>query len=97
MTGAWYTIACGSSGSHTASLTGGPMTFTLDPDADFVPNESCTVTVVAANVTDQDTDDPPDTMTANYVFSFTTSRRRWASTPSRARPHLAATTARSCA
>ncbi len=72
VTGAWYTIACGSSGSHTASASGGPTTFTLDPTTDFVANESCTVTVVAANVSDQDTDDPPDTMAANYVFTFTT-------------------------
>ena len=30
------------------------------------------MTVLAANVTDQDTDDPPDNMAANYVFTFTT-------------------------
>ena len=29
------------------------------------------MTIVAANVTDQDTDDPPDAMAANHVFSFT--------------------------
>ena len=51
---------------------GGPTTFTLDPDADFAANESCTVTVLAADVTDQDTDDPPDTMAPNYVFTFQT-------------------------
>ena len=48
------------------------------PGRDFASGETCTVTVVAANVTDQDTNDPPDTMTANHVFGFTTvaSRRR---------------------
>ncbi len=68
----WFSIACAVSLGHTASASGGPMTFTFDPDANFASNESCTVTVFAANVTDQDTNDPPDAMTANYVFSFNT-------------------------
>ena len=32
----------------------------------------CTVTVFAAQVSDQDTDDPPDQMAADHVFAFTT-------------------------
>jgi uncharacterized protein len=72
VTDGWYTITCGTSGSHTASVSGGPSTFTLDPSADFATNEACTVTVRAADVTDQDTNDPPDAMAADYVFSFTT-------------------------
>jgi uncharacterized protein len=68
----WYSIACATSGSHTTTATGGPQTFVLDPDAGFVPNETCTVTVNAAQVTDVDALDPPDTMAADYVFSFTT-------------------------
>jgi len=51
---------------------GGPTTFTLDPTTDFAFSESCTVTVLASEVTDQDTVDPPNNMSANYVFSFTT-------------------------
>ena len=72
VTGSWYSISCGSSGSHTATASGGPTTFTLDPDSDFVEGETCIVTIVAADVTDQDTIDPPDAMAADYVFSFTT-------------------------
>lgn len=72
VTGAWYSIVCDSSGSHTASVSGGPTAFTLDPDGDFVEGETCTVTVVAADVNDQDTVDPPDTMAADYVFGFAT-------------------------
>src|SRR5438128_6804981 len=72
VTGSWYSISCGTSDGHTATVSGGPTTFTLDPNADFVQGETCTVTVFAANVTDQDTNDPPDNMAANYVFSFTT-------------------------
>src|SRR2546423_3116363 len=72
VTGSWFSISCSSSGGHTAASSGGPTTFTLDPDSDFVGSETCTVTVFAANVTDQDATDPPDNMAANYVFSFNT-------------------------
>ncbi|MBN1217989.1 MAG: lamin tail domain-containing protein, partial [Anaerolineae bacterium] len=44
----------------------------LDPDLDFANGETCTVTILAAQVSDQDTDDPPDTMSADDTFSFTT-------------------------
>ena len=70
--GSWFAIACTTSGPHTATASGGPTTFTLDPDADFADGEACTVTIVASQVTDQDTDDPPDTMAADFSFSFTT-------------------------
>ncbi|HJR79399.1 MAG TPA: ExeM/NucH family extracellular endonuclease [Anaerolineales bacterium] len=72
VTETWFTLSCDTSGAHTALVSGGPTTFTIDPDTDFVESESCTVTVLAAQVTDQDTDDPPDAMEADYVFSFTT-------------------------
>ncbi|MGH3065898.1 MAG: Ig-like domain-containing protein, partial [Gaiellaceae bacterium] len=70
--GSWFDITCASSGAHTATVSGGPATFTLNPDADFAGDEDCTVTVFASQVTDQDADDPPDNMTANYVFGFGT-------------------------
>jgi hypothetical protein len=72
VTGSWFTIACTTSGLHSAAVSAGPTTFTLDPDADLVDGEACTVTIVAAQVSDQDTDDPPDTMAADFSFSFTT-------------------------
>ena len=71
--GTWFTIVCGTSGAHSATVSGGPTTFTLDPTTDFVPGESCTVTVVAAQVKDQDTDDPPDFMAGNSTLTFSTS------------------------
>jgi len=71
--GSWFTISGSLSGSHTATVTGGPTIFTLDPDVDFNNSETVTVTVVAANVTDQDTNDPPDNMAADFSFSFTIS------------------------
>lgn len=73
--GNWFQIACGPSGTHDTSnsgVTGGPTTFTIDPNTDFAYSEMCTVTVFAAQVTDQDTNDPPNNMDANAVFSFTT-------------------------
>jgi uncharacterized protein len=72
VSGSWFTISCGTSGAHTAAVTGSSPTFTLNPDVDFANGETCTVTVVAAQVTDQDASDPPDTMVADYVFSFNT-------------------------
>ncbi|HEX2046023.1 MAG TPA: Ig-like domain-containing protein [Gaiellaceae bacterium] len=68
----WFSISCATSGAHAATESGGPETFTLDPDADFAPDESCTVTVHAAQVTDRDADDPPDAMAADFAFSFRT-------------------------
>ena len=70
-TGTWYTISCLLSGSHTATVSGGPTILTLDPDADFTPGESCTVTVLAAEITDQDSVDPPDGMVSDYSWGFT--------------------------
>jgi DNA/RNA endonuclease G (NUC1) len=72
VSGSWFQISCGTSGAHTATVTGGPTTFTLNPDVDFAGNEQCTVTVFASGVTDQDAQDPPDNMAADYVFSFNT-------------------------
>jgi methionine-rich copper-binding protein CopC len=75
VTGNWFQIVCTSSGTRNVSdtvVTGGPSAFTINPNADFAAAETCTVTVFAAQVTDQDSDDPPDNMAANFVFSFST-------------------------
>jgi predicted extracellular nuclease len=72
VTGDWYSIVCDGSGVHTATVSGGPTTYTLDPTIDFGNDDRCTVTVRGANVSDTDGDDPPDVMQADRVFSFTT-------------------------
>ena len=72
VTGNWFQISCTKSGFHTATVTGGPSTFTLNPDTDFVANEQCTVTVFASQVNDTDGDDPPDNMIADYTWTFST-------------------------
>jgi predicted extracellular nuclease len=71
VTGSWFSISCATSGSHAATASGGPQSFTLDPDSDFAFSETCTVTIFASQVTDQDASDPPDNMASNHVFSFT--------------------------
>lgn len=69
----WYTISCSTSGAHTAVVNGGPTDFTLNPDSDFTAGESCTVSLDASTITDQDTDDPPDAMETNASWTFTIS------------------------
>ena len=66
----WFDITCSVSGTHTATVTDADPVYTLNPDADFTGGESCIVTINAANVTDDDTEDPPDEMAADYTFSF---------------------------
>ena len=70
VSGAWYTISCVNSGAHTATVSGGPTTYTLDPDTNFTGSEICTVTIESTLVADQDA--PADNMAADYIFTFTT-------------------------
>ena len=73
LTGTWFDITCAGSGNHPASVgSGGTNVYILDPATNFASNETCTVTVYAAQVTDLDTADPPDNMAANDVFTFQT-------------------------
>jgi hypothetical protein len=68
-----FSIACPpGSGALAIALSGGPTTFTLDPVADFPAGTMCGVTVAASQVTDQDSDDPPDNMLSSFSFGFTT-------------------------
>jgi endonuclease I len=70
LNGAWFALSCVNSGAHTAVVSGGPSAWQLNPDADFSELESCALTVLASQVSDQD--GTPDAMTANHVLSFTT-------------------------
>lgn len=75
VTGDWFLIDCTKSGQrHVAdtTVTGGPTSYTIDPTTDFSTAESCHATVYKDHVTDQDTDDPPDTMEADYTWDFST-------------------------
>lgn len=69
VTGMWFNIACDSSGSHTGSVsTSDNTSYRINPDADFVVGDSCTVTVFAVQVADRD--GTPDNMVADFSFSF---------------------------
>ncbi|MDQ3473189.1 MAG: Ig-like domain-containing protein, partial [Acidobacteriota bacterium] len=68
-TGSSFTISCSESSTHAFNLSGGTTTYTLDPTVDFTQGEICTITVVAAQVADQD--GTPNNMALDYVFDFT--------------------------
>ncbi|WP_124327689.1 ExeM/NucH family extracellular endonuclease [Desulfonema ishimotonii] len=70
VTGTWFGITCAESEAHTATVSGGPRNYTLDPDTDFENGETCTVTLHAARITDLD--DTPDNMASDYSFGFET-------------------------
>jgi hypothetical protein len=66
-----FTIECPTGSPQAYALSASPASsFTLDPVADLPAGTTCTVTVVASQITDADTFDPPDQMASNYVFSF---------------------------
>ncbi|MCB0135565.1 MAG: lamin tail domain-containing protein, partial [Caldilineaceae bacterium] len=67
---ATFTLTCGSD-ELDFTVSGGPETFTIDPEGDLPTGTSCTLTILAANVTDLDTNDPPDTMDADAAVMFT--------------------------
>jgi hypothetical protein len=49
---------------------GGLTSFLLTPSVLFDQGDRCTLTVVASEVSDQDQDDPPDQLPADFVVSF---------------------------
>ena len=69
-----FTIECPTPGNlQTFAVSGsGTNTITLNPNSDLPSSTTCTVTVIADQISDVDTNDPPDNMNANFVFSFTT-------------------------
>ncbi|GIG55275.1 ExeM/NucH family extracellular endonuclease [Demequina activiva] len=67
------TLECTETGSVAAAVAGGPTTYTLTPPASLALGEDCTVTVTASAVTDVDADDPPDSMEADVVSTFSVS------------------------
>ncbi|HRF97821.1 MAG TPA: Ig-like domain-containing protein, partial [Aggregatilineales bacterium] len=73
VTGNWVQMICTTSGTFditSANLTvsGGPITYTLDPNINLVGGETCAVTVFASQVTDSEGINP----TSNYAFGFVT-------------------------
>jgi hypothetical protein len=71
VTSSWFTLVCTTSGTVATSFSGGPTTFTLDPGVTLAANETCTLPVLANQVSDQDGNDPPDNMVLNFTVGFT--------------------------
>ena len=73
-TGAWATLACSVSGTRGVgtglAVTEADPVFTLNPATDLAPGETCTLTVFAAQVTDDDAIDPPNNMATDFVATF---------------------------
>lgn len=70
-TGSSFTLECPEGTAQAFSVTGsGTSTITLDPGAGLPLGVTCTVTVIANQISDTDPVDPPDHMAADYVFSF---------------------------
>jgi predicted extracellular nuclease len=68
-----FSIQCPTGTPITFTQSASPSTtYTLDPNVNLPFSTICTVTVTATQISDQDVNDPPDNMTANFVFSFTT-------------------------
>jgi alpha-tubulin suppressor-like RCC1 family protein len=71
VSGSSFTFTC-TGGAQAFSVSGsGTSVVTLDPTNLLPPLDTCTVTVVAAQVSDVDTADPADNPSADYEFSFT--------------------------
>ncbi|HEX3183478.1 MAG TPA: Ig-like domain-containing protein, partial [Pyrinomonadaceae bacterium] len=72
-TGSAFSIQCPTGTPIAFTQSASPSTtYTLDPNVNLPFNTVCTVTVSATQITDQDANDPPDQMAANFAFSFTT-------------------------
>jgi endonuclease G len=68
-----FSLQCPLGVPQTFSTNASPaISFTLTPASPLPANTTCTVTVTATQVADADLSDPPDQMTADFTFSFTT-------------------------
>ncbi|MBI5962560.1 MAG: ExeM/NucH family extracellular endonuclease [Chloroflexi bacterium] len=67
----WFTLTCSTSGAVTTAFSGGPTTFALDPGVTLVHGETCTLIILADQISDQDGNDPPDNMVFNFIVGFT--------------------------
>ena len=72
-TGASFTLDCPAGTPIAFTVSGsGTTTARINPTAVLPAFTACAASVVAANVTDVDASDPPDTMAANFPWGFTT-------------------------
>ena len=68
-----FTLACPASGQQAFTVSGSPgQTITLTPTTALPAGTTCTVTALAARISDTDVVDAPDHPAADHAFSFTT-------------------------
>ena len=65
------TLVCSVTGDVPVTVSGGPTTFTVDPTPRLTYGETCTLTVLAAGVSDLDANDPPEAMVTDFSSTFT--------------------------
>ena len=76
----WATLVCGATtynitgagGATVLGVTDADPVFTLNPPTDLPTGTLCTLTVDKDEVADDDANDPPDNMAADFVSTFTT-------------------------
>ncbi|HSP14203.1 MAG TPA: DNA/RNA non-specific endonuclease [Thermoanaerobaculia bacterium] len=69
VTGAWYHIQCASGSHDDATVAGTGRIRVITPNVNFVPGETCTASIFAANV--HDLDGIQDFLPADVTWSFT--------------------------
>src|SRR5688572_24038744 len=68
-----FVVECPTGTPITFTQSASPSSsFTLNPDVNLPFSTTCVVTVLANQISDVDANDPPENMSANFVFSFTT-------------------------
>ena len=68
-----FSLACPTGSPQAFAQSASPSaTITLTPSSPLPAGTTCTVKVTAAQVTDTDTNDPPDAMASDFTFSFAT-------------------------
>ncbi|UXI69274.1 tandem-95 repeat protein [Tahibacter amnicola] len=72
LTASAFTLNCGSAVTVTGLPATNVSSVVLTPSTALPGGATCTGTVVAAQVSDNDSFDPPQNMAANFVFSFQT-------------------------
>ncbi len=68
-----FSLTCSGSGVRGPAdliVSGGPITYTLDPTTDFLFGDSCGFVVKASAIADLDSHDPPDHALADFTSRF---------------------------
>ncbi len=70
--GNWFTFDCVLAGSPAIGVNHAADKVILDPQGGLLRNDTCSVTVLGNQVSDLDSEDPPDQMEGDYSWSFET-------------------------